>query len=60
MKDEEKSLNTVVLEALSSANNQIRPQRDLGYLIGSLSEAEAKAMSAEIEAQKTIDPDLWR
>lgn len=60
MKEEGKSLNTVALEALASGSDVRQPHRDLSYLIGSLSEKEAEALSAEIEAQKTIDPDLWR
>lgn len=61
MKDEGKSLNEVAIEALASGSNEsLRPHRDLSYLIGSMSEKEAKSMSAEIQAQKTIDPDLWR
>ena len=60
MRDEGKSLNTVALEALASGSNERRPHRDLSYLIGSLSEKEAEALSTEIQAQKTIDPDLWR
>ena len=58
MKDEGKSLNTVVLEALANSN-QIKSHRDLSYLIGSLSEKEAKIISTEIQKQKTIVPDLW-
>lgn len=61
MKDEGKSLNEVVIEALASGSLQtLRPARDLSYLIGSLTSKEAKALEEEIKAQKTIDADLWQ
>jgi len=61
MKDEGKSLNEVVVEALAiGSNEQIRHLRDLSYLVGSLSDKEAKALESEVKAQKTIDSDIWK
>jgi hypothetical protein len=61
MKDEGKSLNEAAIEALARGSDEsIRPRRDLSYLIGSMSEKEADAINTEIDAQRTIDPDLWR
>ncbi|HXW52704.1 MAG TPA: hypothetical protein VEL47_01235 [Myxococcota bacterium] len=61
MKDEGKSLNAVVLEVLATGSKQsLGPRRDLSYLFGSMTEQEAQRLDEEIEAQKTIDPKLWR
>lgn len=61
MKDEGKSLNEVAIEALAIGSNEpIRQIKEWGYLIGSMNEKEAKLLEAEIEAQKTIDPDIWK
>jgi hypothetical protein len=61
MKDEGKSLNEVAIEALAiGSNERIRPFQDLSYLIGSMSDKEAELLEAEIDVQKTIDPDLWK
>ena len=56
-----KSFNQVVVEALSEgAGEPVHAYDDLDFMIGSMSAAEAKALSREIALQRTIDPKLWR
>ena len=60
-KETGKSFNQVALEALvAGAGAQLRPERDLRDVVGSLSAKEAAAMDREVEAQRQIDPKLWR
>ena len=56
-----KSFNQVALDALTEgAGAHRRAFEDLDFMIGSLSEEEARDLEKEIALQRRIDPDLWR
>jgi plasmid stability protein len=58
-----RSFNQVVVEALVAGSGEADvPQQhhDLDFMIGSMSEAAAARVEAEVRAQRRIDPDLWK
>lgn len=56
-----KSFNQVVVDALSAGTAQrVQPPRDLSFIQGSLTPAEAKELEQNIRSQKAIDPKLWK
>ena len=56
-----KSFNQVALEALiAGAGQGERPRRDLREIVGSMTEAEARRIDAEVERQRAIDPKMWK
>ncbi len=56
-----KSINQVAVEALiEGSGERSRVYADLDFLVGSLSNSEAKAMDREIAEQRGIDEKLWR
>jgi hypothetical protein len=57
---EGKSINEVALDALARGAGLVKRYDDLDFLIGTMSEAEAKRMDREIAAQRQIDPKLWK
>lgn len=60
-KESGQSLNEVAMRALTAGSGeQFKPKRNLSFIIGSLSTAEAEEMDAEISAQRKIDPELWK
>ena len=59
-RDSGKSFNQTVLDALVSGSGESSlPKRDLSFIAGSLSAAEAEELDAEIKAQHQIDQKLW-
>jgi hypothetical protein len=51
----------VAVEALAvGAGEGARTHDDLDFMIGTMSKAEGARLDREIEAQRRIDPDLWR
>ncbi len=55
-----KSLNEVALEALTQGAGEARVFDDLDFLVGSMSDDEARVLEAEVRAQRQIDPEIWR
>lgn len=56
-----KSFNQVALEALvAGAGMQLKPKRDLGEVIGTMTRSEADDLDEEIRLQRQVDPKLWR
>jgi hypothetical protein len=56
-----RSLNRVAVEALAAgAGEGARTHDDLDFMIGTMSKAEGARLDREIEAQRRIDPELWR
>jgi plasmid stability protein len=57
-----KSLNQTVIEILDERTSVNKQQlyHDLDHLVGTWAEDEAKAFNTELEAQRGIDPELWK
>jgi hypothetical protein len=56
-----KSFNQVAVEALALGAGKISiPKRDLSFMVGSMTEIEAKKMDTAISEQKKIDRKLWK
>ncbi len=56
-----KSFNQIAIDALVRGSGQsLIPKRDFSFIIGSLSEADAKALEDSICAQNPIDSRLWK
>ena len=55
-----KSFNRVLVEALTDGAGEGGVHDDLDFMIGSLSEGEARALERDISAQRRIDRELWR
>jgi hypothetical protein len=55
-----KSFNQVAVEALSDGAGEGELHDDLDFMIGSMSDGEARALERDIAAQRRIDRDLWR
>jgi plasmid stability protein len=56
-----KSFNQIAVEALAcGAGAGTLAKRDLSFLVGSLSAAEAARLEKEFSAQRRVDPELWR
>jgi len=62
-KRERKTLNQVAVDALAEGLGLTLPsqtRRSLGDVVGTVPRAKGENLDAEIAAQRTIDPDLWR
>jgi hypothetical protein len=60
-RESRKSFNQVALEALADgAGSPAGVYDDLDFMIGTLSNAEAEKLDAEIEQQRRVDPELWK
>ena len=55
------SFNQTALEALVAGAGETRlPKRDLSFIVGSLTEKEAKDLDEEPQRQRKIDPRIWK
>ncbi len=56
-----RSINQVALEALAAGTGaEAHVRRDLSFVSGSLTDAEAKKLDASVARQRHIDKKLWR
>jgi len=60
-KESGKSFNQTALEAIVLGSGaKVRPERDFGGIIGSMSEKEARELDKEVRHQRQINPKSWK
>lgn len=56
-----KSFNQVALDALvEGAGESAAVKHDLDFMIGSMSNSEARRLEDEVQRQRHLDPEMWK